>query len=164
MMLKLLMKTKSYLEHLCKEVSDSKKEDSAMWKEVIDRFHKNYWWIREASNLINYLYHLPWKLRWSFVARLTDSKMGILVKKIVIKNLYLVLLEHYYYVDFPWCFDRKICREFSSSTILLRINWKNSWNQSVKKVTQMMCQNLFLAHTFLEQAVLKNISKIFKSI
>ena len=38
------------------------------------------------SNLINYLYHLPWKPRWSFVARLIDSKIEILAKKIVIKT------------------------------------------------------------------------------
>ena len=83
LILNLLMKTKPYLEYLSKELSDSRKEDSAVWKELFDSIPKN-WWIREASNLINYLYHLPWKLRWSFVARLTDSKMGILVKKIVI--------------------------------------------------------------------------------
>ena len=36
---------------------------------------------------------------------------------------------------------------------------KKSWNQSVKKVTQMIWKNLFLAHTFLEEAVLKNTVK-----
>ena len=40
---------------------------------------------------------------------------------------------------------------------ILNSNWKNSWNQSVKKVTQMIWQNFSVL-------ALKNVSKTFKSI
>ena len=96
LMLKLLMKTKSYLilEYLCKELSDSRKEDSAVWKELFDSIPKN-WWIREASNLINYLYDLPWKP----VTRLTDTKIGILVKKSCHKKPILCIVDLHSYVS-----------------------------------------------------------------
>ena len=42
-------------------------------------------------------------------------------------NAHCVLLKHYYSVDFPWWFDRKLS--------ILKSNVKNSWNQSVKKFT-----------------------------
>ena len=40
---------------------------------------------------------------------------------------------------------------------ILKSNWKNLWNQSVKKVTQMIWQNFSVL-------ALKNVSKTFKSI
>ena len=63
-----------------------------------------------------------------------------------------VLLEHYYSVDFTWWFHRIfLCLSFLNS------NWENLWNQSVKKVTQMIWQNFSVL-------ALKNVSKTFKSI
>ena len=47
--------------------------------------------------------------------------------------------------------------EFFLCLSILNSNWKNSWNQSVKKVTQMIWQNFSVL-------ALKNVSKTFKSI
>ena len=47
--------------------------------------------------------------------------------------------------------------EFFLCLSFLNTNWKNSWNQSVKKVTQMIWQNFSVL-------ALKNVSKTFKSI
>ena len=66
-----------------------------------------------------------------------------------------VLLEHYYSVDFPWWFDRFFLR-----LPILKSNWKNSWNLSVKKVTLLIWQIFFASA---KESVLKNVSKTFKS-
>ena len=90
----------------------------------------------------------------------TSMKIWILEGKKLLKlwgwnpcsRTHCVILEHYYSVDFPWWFHRNF---FCLS--IVKSNWKNSWNQSVKKVTQVIWQNCFAG-------ALKNVSKTFTSI
>ena len=59
-------------------------------------------------------------------------------------------------ITIQWTFHDDFTEIFLCLSIL-KSNWKNSWNQSVKKVTQMIWQNFSVL-------ALKNVSKTFKSI